>query len=227
MPVDVPAQVLSFYYCSMLDVALARSLPLQPLIAGLEAAQEPGLHRADRMRSLGLMAKARLRLGRRETALQLADQALQLIRQSMPTPYHIGDGIVATAEVYLDEWENGRGDPRLLQHAGEVCKALRGFAGRVPVGLPPAALQNGRYCELRGRRRRALQWWRQALEAARRLGMVHDEGLALYYIGVTLPPAEGLPLLRQALAICRRIGAGGDAERCVAALAQRGETAAA
>lgn len=227
MTADVPAQVLSFYYCSMLDIALLRSLPLEPLIAGLEAAQEPGLHRSDRMRSLGLIARARQRLGQRGLALAVADQALQLIRQSMPTPWHIGDGIAAAAEVYMDEWEGGHPDPSLLRRAGEVCKALRGFARRVPSGLPTSALQNGRYRHLCGDRRAALKWWRIALLAAQRLGAEHTRGQALYHLGLALPPPEGTPLLRQALAAFQGIGAGGDAERCAAALVQRGEPASA
>jgi adenylate cyclase len=227
MPADVPAQVLSFWYCSMLDIALVRGLPLEPLIAGLEAAQEPGLHRSDRMRSLGLIARARQLQGQRGLALVLAERALEVIRQSMPTPWHIGDGIAAAAEVYMDEWEAEHADPRLLQRAAEVCKALRGFARRVPSGLALAALVNGRYRELRGERRAALKWWRIALQAAQQLGAEHDRGRALYRLGLALPPAEGRPLLDQALAAFRGIGADGDAALCAAALAQRGAAAAA
>ncbi len=224
MPADVPAQVLSFYYCTMLDLALARSQPLEPLIAGLEAAQEPGLHRSDRMRSLGLIAKARLRLGQRGQALAAADQALELIRQSMPTPWHIGDGIAAVAEVYMDEWESGRTDPRLLQRAGEVCKALRGFARRVPVGEPMAALHQGRYLVLCGRRNAALKWLRHAEESAQRLGMAYEHGRTLYRLGLMAEDAAGTAQLRQAQAMFQRIGAPHEGERCAVALRQRGES---
>jgi adenylate cyclase len=226
MSVDVPAQVLSFWYCSMLDVALVRGLPLEPLIAGLEAAQEPGLHRSDRMRSLGLIARARQCQGQRVLALTVADQALELIRQSSPTPWHIGDGIAAAAEVYMDEWESGNPDPRLLQRAGEVCKALRGFAQRVPVGRPPAELQYGRYLRLRGRHRAALKWLRRAEQSAALLCTTYEQGRALHQLGLIAEDAAATAQLRQALAIFQRIGAPLDAEHCATALARRGASAA-
>lgn len=219
MPADVPAQVLSFYYCSMLGVALVRGQPLEPLIAGLEAAQEPGLHRSDRLRSLGLIAKARWQLGQRGQALAAADQALAMIRESMPMPYHIGDGIAAAAEVYMDEWEGGNPDPRLLQRAGEVCKALRGFAGRVPVGGPAADLQHGRWLRLRGRRRAALKFLRRAGQRAGRLDLRYERGRALHQLGLMLGGDEGAAQLRQALEIFEGAGAPLDAGRCSAALA--------
>lgn len=224
---DVPSQILSFWYCSMLDLALVRAQPLEPLIAGLEATQGSDLHRADRMRSLGLIAKAQWRLGRRDEAAAAADAALDLVRQSLPTPYHVCDGIAALAEVYMDLWEQAPSRSDLLRKAGEVCRALRKFARRVPVGESAAALHYGRYLYLRGRHDAAAQWWRRAAESAQRLGTAHDQGAALQWMGGCLPTTAGggCETLRQAQAIFRRLGARHDHERCTLQL-ERHEKAA-
>lgn len=224
---DVPSQILSFWYCSMLDLALVRAQPLEALIAGLEATQGSDLHRADRMRSLGLIAKAQWRLGRRDEAAAAANAALDLVRQSLPTPYHVCDGIAALAEVYMDQWEQDTSRADLLRKAGEVCRALRKFARRVPVGEPAAALHYGRYQYLRGRPDAAAQWWRRAAESAQRLGTAHEQGAALQWMGSCLPAASGggSAALRQAREIFQRLGARHDHQRCTLQL-ERHEKAA-
>jgi adenylate cyclase len=223
MSQDVPSQVLSFYYCSMIDLALARPAPLEPLIAALQAAQGHDLHRSDRIRSLGLIAQAWMRLGQPAQALAAADAALHIMRQSEPTPWHVTDGLAALAEVYMRAWDEAAPDaaPALRHKAAEVCKALLGFARRVPVGFPSAALQYARYHWRCGQRRSARRWWRRAMAAAQRLGTAHVQGLALYDMGTRLAPRDGggLPALQQAQAIFERIGAEHDRTRVARALA--------
>ena len=227
MSPDVPSQVLSFYYCSMLDVALSRSAPLEALIEGLQAAQGRDLHRADRMRSLGLIAKARARLGDNSQALAAADAALEIARQSVPTPWHLTDGLAAIAEVYMDAWESGTADSgrELPRKAGQACKALLGFARRAPVGLPSAALQYARYQRLCGRHRAARRWWLRAVAAAQRLDAAYEHALALHEMGTHLPVRDGggSEPLRQAHAIFQRIGANHDRERSERELAAQNQ----
>ncbi len=220
---DAPVQVLSFYYCSMLDLALARAQPLEPLVAGLEAAQQPALHRSDRMRSLGLIAKARWRLGQRESALIAANAALDLIRQSMPTPWHVGDGIAATAEVYMAAWDSGA-DATAPDKALEVCKALSGFARRVPIAAALADLHQGNYRHRRGEQRAAAKCWERAAAAAAQLDTVHDQGLALAQLGAHAAAGVDLAQLRRAQEIFREIGARYDLDRCTRLLAQHAAT---
>ena len=218
MSQDVPSQVLSFYYCSMLDLALARGGPLNPLIAALQAVQGSDLHRSDRMRSLGLIAKAWMRLGDTVQALAAADAALGIIRQGAPAPWHITDGLAAVAEVYMDAWASAAADSArpLRRKAAEACKALLGFARRVPVGFPSAALHYARYQRLCGRRSAALHWWQAAAAGAQRLDAAYDHGLTLYQMGTRLSAAEGggEQCLQQAQAIFTRIGAEYDRGRC-------------
>jgi class 3 adenylate cyclase/tetratricopeptide (TPR) repeat protein len=190
MAPDTPSQILSFYGCSMLGVALATGDELEPLVNALQAAQGPDLHRSDRLRSLGLVAKARQRLGQHSQALAAADAALDIVRQSPPAPWHIADGMAAAAEVYLDAWE-ASGDDTTRRKAAEVCRALRGYARRVPVAGPAAARQYARLLFLDGRRRRARRWWQQALTAAQQLGMAYEEATALLEMGGRLTAAEG------------------------------------
>jgi hypothetical protein len=120
-------------------------------------------------------------------------------------------------------WDEAAPDaaPALRHKAAEVCKALLGFARRVPVGFPSAALQYARYHWRCGQRRSARRWWRRAMAAAQRLGTAHVQGLALYDMGTRLAPRDGggLPALQQAQAIFERIGAEHDRTRVARALA--------
>jgi class 3 adenylate cyclase/tetratricopeptide (TPR) repeat protein len=169
---------------------------------------------ADAILGLGLLAAARLRLGRREDAAWAADATTRLIERTRPMANFNLEGYSGAVEVYLDQWESvaaaGSCAPReLKRRARRACRALDGFARVFPIARPRAALWGGRRAWLRGQAPRAFVRWRVGLEAAERLGMPLEQGLLHAEIArrAALPGPLLAPHIERAGEIFSRLGA--------------------
>jgi tetratricopeptide (TPR) repeat protein len=156
----------------------------------------------------GLLALVKFRLGQIEAALAAGKQATALMAQTSPVSYLSLPGYASTAQVYLRLWEAeylarqqvpvsdlehaefSQPSPVWTPLAREACKFLRGYARVFPIGKSQARLWQGLFEWQSGRRRLALEYWRNSLTAARQLAMPFDEGLVHFEIGRHLPSSN-------------------------------------
>jgi hypothetical protein len=178
--------------------------------------------RPDEIRVYGLLARAHLRNGSRDLALQAAEMVGQRIAAEVsPTNFYCFEGYAGVPPVYLELWEagadaqdaaEGRSLPELARQA---CKGLRGYARVFPVARPRAWLWQGVYEWLLGKPRKAHKAWAKSLDYAKELNMPYEQGLAHYEIGrhfsVGDPGREGH--LKRAVDIFTQLDAGWDLER--------------
>ncbi len=176
-------------------------------------------------------ARAYLRLGRIDQAIEEADKFGRLIDE---TPSLANDmfiyGFSGAAAVYLAAWEAEGArekDPDLQAKAGKACRDLERAARIFIYGQATAQLYRGGYAWLDGRPRDAHAAWRESLAQAKAVGLPYEEGLAHYEIGRHLqadqPGLDGWGRqehLQRAAEIFATLGVPYDLARAKAALNQ-------
>ena len=135
--------------------------------------------------ALGILARVYLRQKRSREALETAERAWQLILQRGLRHYLIALALNNIAEVFLEAAETAvpAARPEALDRAATICKAAR-REGRVShEGAVGAFRWAGTYEWLRGRQRRARQFWNRSLVEAERLGARHELARTLLEVG--------------------------------------------
>lgn len=137
--------------------------------------------RAEEIRIFGLLALARLRLGNREAARQMAENAADLITHSSPTTHYSLEGYAAVAETFLTLWADGSestGERKSLMNAArQSCAALAKFSKVFWIGQPRAQLWKGTYDWLSGKPALAHKTWQKSLALAVQKEMPYEEKL--------------------------------------------------
>ncbi len=135
----------------------------------------------------GLQAVADLRCGKLHSAQKHATEGLALVESLRPITNYSFEGYAAFAEVFLALWELERADSpderRLQRNVRRACAVLWKYGHIFPFSRPRAWLWRGLADWLSGRPARARKAWRRSLEAAERLVMPFEQGLAHYEIG--------------------------------------------
>jgi tetratricopeptide (TPR) repeat protein len=173
----------------------------------------PSLMRSEVLWTYAALSSALLAHGDRQAARDRADGALEQIVAAPPLTFYCIESYSRVCDVYLTLWEEaaaqGRNVGDLSERATQACKALRAFARIFPAAEPRAALHQGTVDFLRGHASRANSSWQASREAARRLGMPHDEAIAAWRLAVTGPGTRTQRTVRieDALRFARRIGA--------------------
>jgi class 3 adenylate cyclase/tetratricopeptide (TPR) repeat protein len=185
---------------------LLRMGKLKEAAALLEKTQplfERSKDRAEETVYYGTRAVLRLYQGDPAAARLAADKALILGSGDSPV-YSALEGYAGTVETYLTLWENNPpGHPTLAPPALQALKSLQGHASRFPFGKPRALIWQGMYEWLQGHQDKAFRSWRSAIEAAQKMSLPFEEGLAHYQISRHL--AKNDPLYREHLSHARAI----------------------
>ncbi len=184
------------------SMALLRGAPeraaehCREALAGLEG----NIDRVEEKRARGLLARAHLRLGDADAAWLEAEKAALLTAGSPPTMPHSLTGYACVAEVTLALWERPLEETggaaseelrrRLAPAARRAVRELERYARTFPVGRPRALLARGRLAWIDGRPGVARRTGREALDAARNLGMPLEEALAHGQLGRHLDEAD-------------------------------------
>lgn len=132
--------------------------------------------RTEQLTCSGLLARAYLRRGETERALEAAEQTLEWLGGEPPAVYYPLWSICGAAEVFFTLAEHGR-EPAPLASARVLAKLLRAHGRMFPICIPRARYYQGRLEALRQRPDRAAELWREGLETARRFEMTFDQGL--------------------------------------------------
>jgi serine/threonine protein kinase len=199
------------------ELALAKGDVAQALRDALEGERlcRQNLGRAEWIYTLGPLALAHLRSGNPQEARAAADQWAEWVaRGSAPTFYNVF-AYSAAAEVYLALWREARDEAERRPLGAALRRAVRHLRanGRgMAIAAPRAWLWRGiAAAHLDGQRSRALRFFRESLERARRLQMPHDEAMALAALGEhAADAAERRAKLDEATAIFARLGASHD-----------------
>jgi hypothetical protein len=151
-----------------------------------------------------------LQLGDRAAATEALRRALQRASRP-PVKCYWFDLYAMTAEValalWLDSRARGEGDTGPWRAmAAEAVDCLGRYARVFPIGQPRARLHRGLLAWTSGRLPAARRDWRAALAAAERLGMRHDQALALDVLGRHGEPGQRPAHRERALALFERLG---------------------
>lgn len=179
---------------------------------------DAAVDRSDAILGLGLLALARLRLGRDGPALQAAEAALERMGATRPIVNYSLEGYAGAAEALLALWERAQRSPAgdgaslrsLRRHALRACAALDRFAAVFPNGSARARILRGRADWIAGRPRRARSRWAGALRLAERQSLPLDQALAHAWLATVEgdDPREGRSQhAERARAILTRLGA--------------------
>lgn len=144
-----------------------------PRLAELLAA-DPQLGDADRIQAFGTLSLGWRRAGRLDLALQAAQVAAQIIQRSSALVHYAVSGYVATAETFLEVWEQeprGPGAEARRDAARRSTDALVRLCAAFPIGLPAAHRTRAWWMRLAGHPRRARRHLQRGLEACERLAM--------------------------------------------------------
>lgn len=137
---------------------------------------------AEKLLAFSVLARADQILGRESKARQAAAGFAPLLTYQRGLSYVLIFGLANAAQYHLTRFEAGlsgeerRGEERAVARA---LAAIRGFAGVYPFGRPAHLRCSAQWARLRGRRDQAARLAGQSVEAARRLSMPYEEGLAL------------------------------------------------
>lgn len=161
-----------------------------------------GRDRLHRLAGYGLLALAHWRLGNPQRAWEAAQQVVQQA-EDLSLAYTLLPGPASVAEVSLALWEACGYPPSpergaLAESAWQACRALQ-YTRRLPIGQSSAWLWQGLYAWLAGKPSKARTAWKKSLEAAERLAMPYEQGLAHYELGRHLgadEPARQVHLTR-------------------------------
>lgn len=139
------------------------------------------------------LALAHLRLGNEEMALVFAARVLELSANKTPTVYSLDIGFSAVAQVYFELWEKALREPnhnasieKYKQLAGRALKLLHGFKNIFPIGQAYLAFYEGWQNWLMGRKAPASWSWQKGLIAAKKYGLLYEEGLLRIRLGSIL-----------------------------------------
>jgi predicted ATPase/DNA-binding SARP family transcriptional activator len=165
-----------------------------------------------RARCLVAIALARLQREEHQPALNAADHATALLRNTRPTNYAALECYTWAAEVYLALWQWSIKPPTAAAPAGlpplrdetdqpmtakqlqakayNACKALDKYTHIFPIGRASAALLQGEYARLDGRQADAFVAWQRCIEVASAVGMPYETGCAHRQLGHYLPTAD-------------------------------------
>jgi hypothetical protein len=196
------------------ELHLVRGDPTSALDAARQGERwcEQGLGFAEWIYTLGPLALAYLRTGDRAAARAAADRCAEWMRKgSAPVFYNIF-AYAAVAEVYLAlsaETDDPGARRKLGDHARRAVRRLRLTGRAMAIAAPRAYLWRGILAaRLDGRPLQAQRLFNDSLLRARRLGLAHDEAMALAALGETATDrAEGRLQLAEAARIFRRLGA--------------------
>jgi class 3 adenylate cyclase/tetratricopeptide (TPR) repeat protein len=188
----------------------------------------------------GLQAIAQWRSGSTEAAMAACQRAIKLFSSTTPTiPFNVA-GYTNVAIVCLQRWEQAiyHQEPtaELEFNARLACKAIKQHSQALPFSQPHAWRCQGLFQWLSGYSLLAYASWQKSLQAAERLQMPYQIGLAHYEIGRHLGrndpkrsptaerssslPAGGTPShhLTRAAEIFSQLGAVYDLEQSILAL---------
>lgn len=167
----------------------------------------------------GLLAQAAWLGGDHATVAQALAQAEALSARITAATFFTLSGYVGVAEVRLAQWARAPEDAHAAQYALTACRALLKVSRRYPIGLPSALRCLGRLYWLQKRQRTATAYWEKSLEAAQRLAMPFEMGLAHALLGEHITdPARRKQHLREARDIFGQVGAQTDLARVRALL---------
>ena len=186
------------------------------LESGLALLQASLAHRRQRpgpgtsLGEYGTLASLHLARGEEAAGLEAAQEALRILAGASPTTYNNVEGYSGAAEIFLRLWQAGGGGPspaELERSARQALGALKRYARVFPIARPRALLWEGLLCQLQGKSGRARSRWRQGIQEAQRLGLVHEEALLHLELGRHLPDPhpERSRHLEQARALLRRM----------------------
>jgi class 3 adenylate cyclase/tetratricopeptide (TPR) repeat protein len=175
----------------------------------------------------GLLALVYLRQKEPNRALVAAREALNTIKQTLPTSYLSLPGYAGVVETFLSLWEieNGTQRPHLKNEAKRALKALHGYARVFPIGRPRDFLWQGSFKWVGGRQASARKLWKKGLVTAQQLGMPYEQALIHYEVGRRLPtndPAQSKHL-SHAGDLFEQLGATFDLERVQQAVQHSGQ----
>lgn len=167
-------------------IPLGRFAEALELVEEARRVMEPLSETPSKVIVQGLLAVCHLRLGEPARAREEAERGYALIGRGLPTVAALLEGYAGLGEVFtrLAEQEAHGSERRRLLRRARVCVwVMWVFAFLFPIGGPRARLQEGRLAHVRGHRRRARFWFRQALRRARAMGMQYEASLALREVG--------------------------------------------
>jgi adenylate cyclase len=165
---NLPVRAWILSGLAILDMILGR--PPRQALARMAAADDHGLHRAERLLCDGIVAMAHLQQGDRQQAKRAADAALDNLSQSAATLGVAATSVCATASVHLalaladesaDAWRRAR----------LACRVMRGYARRTRFCQPAALRISGYLAAAHDRPARAVRLWRRALFLAEKRAM--------------------------------------------------------
>ncbi len=140
----------------------------------------------------GDLARCRLRQGRLEEALVLAEAAHRLVVEQRLRAFLCSSAYLARAETLLAAAEaDTSGSGSTLKRAGKATTAAVRQGRRLDCEAQAAALRcRGTYHWLRGHRRRASRSWKRSLAVARRIGARNELALTSLEIGSRMDKPE-------------------------------------
>jgi hypothetical protein len=205
------------------ELHLLQGRPAPALEAAREGERlcEQALGVAEWTYTLGPLALARLELGDFAGAREAADRCAEWTRKGSAPVFYNVFAYAAVAEVYVTLWQRADEGPARRELADLASRAvgrlrLAGYA--MAVASPRAFLWRGlEALRIKRKQARAKRLLEESLARARRLGMAHDEGMALAALGeAATDRAEREGHLSVAIGIFERIGALRDLERAQA-----------
>jgi class 3 adenylate cyclase/tetratricopeptide (TPR) repeat protein len=131
--------------------------------------------------TLGVMARGRLRAGRRDLALAAARRTTALIREWFTWGHPTLQGYAGATEVYLDALERADSPAErraLAAEATGACRDLHRLARAFPIAQAADRLYSARLHALTGRPARAHRTWARCIDVATRLGMPYERAQA-------------------------------------------------
>lgn len=170
---------------------------------------------ADRITQLttsALTAYGLLHGGKLDAAIEAADTTWAMAEEAESIMYEMFRGLSAPAEVYLAACSRvnclAPAERKRLRRAAETSlRRLRALAKRMPLALPVSLRLTGVAASLDGNPRRGEKLLRRSMDAAERLALPIDEGVAAYELArVVADPGESSLYRERARAIFRTIG---------------------
>ncbi|AUX43989.1 protein kinase [Sorangium cellulosum] len=163
-----------------------------------EALLSQKLGRPEQIIALGVLSLAHLRGGDARRARAAAERGLAVICEGKPISFYCIIAYNCVAEVFLELWEGAAAGERaaLARGAERACVEVERSAQVFPVQRPRAFWLRGQYEALSGRTRRARRLWERSVEAARRLDLAYDEGIAELALARSMARGEPARLAR-------------------------------
>lgn len=142
--------------------------------------------------AFGVLALCHQYRGEYDRACEIADETLELIRNTQPLAYWIRQGLIAVAEVYAESWHQSntgrRAEARVAHYRDAlrtVSKAGLAFARAFPFGAASAWIWHGQCQHLDGDTARAQRSWTKALALARESSLPFEQALCHLRLGST------------------------------------------